>query len=585
MSAEKSGDTMRHFNKMSRREFITSLTIGCLAASGLPGWQTGAAASECFSVYDPASDPGSAALVNRILRTNKRLMEEDGTARVVAVAIPPEHITSAERTEETIRSAARNFMTHFPHSPDSPYVRSRKEGTLSQLSVLIKPNLAGFDAPSELDYKCTHPAFVEGIIDALVEMGISPCNIIIAEGARYGLVKVMIGTLDASGYLDLIGRRGVKFLDLNAYEKAFHPPFQNLLKEANVNEESYSTSLSWVLMEPSENGEASTFYQAMGDARAPVLPRQYLEILDRGWVLNVPKLKVHRLAVASGAVKNLMGIVGFQCPRRYGPPHLQKDFVHSDFQFGQSPHQFRKVLLQASQILSDVYLAARPHLTIYDGILTAGGNGLSVVYPIHAPQIIGSENSLFADFGAASALGFLGNTHLKKLLGLDGPPFLLTPLSRFYPDREITLERDGRKVSSLALTSKPYYVMLAFKSGEKDYTPMGEAPGRKSLQVNTDELRTPFHRLLKAVVISDKTAVLSSPSEDAAEIAVLKKGEFIFLRGTDKINVRYLSDGLASSSPKTGASLTQDMMWLFIDRGGDGVCTGWIGGGEVKLIK
>lgn len=585
MSADKSGKGIRHLNSMSRREFMASLTIGCLAASGLQNWQTEAAASECFSVSNPASDPGSAALVARILRTNVRLMKEDGEAPVVAVALPPETLESPEKTEEIIRKAARDFMISFPHSSESPYARSRKEGTLSQLSVLIKPNIAGFDAPSELDYKCTHPAFVEGIIDALVEMGISPRNIIIAEGARYGLVKIMIGTLEASGYLDLIGRREVRFLDLNGYEKTFQPPIQNLLKEARVAEEVYSTSPSWVLMEPSERATGEPFYQAMGDARAPALPREYLEILDRGWVLSIPKLKVHRLGIASGTVKNLMGVVGFQCPGRKEPPHLQKDFVHRDFQFGQSPQQFRKVLLEASRVLSDIYLAARPHLTIYDGIFTAGGNGLSVVYPVHAPQIIGCENSLFADFGAASALGLLGNAQLKRLLGVEGPPFLLTPLSRFYPDQRITLERDGKIVHSLSLTSKPYYVMLAFKSGEKDYTSLGEIPGTKSLRVNTEELRTPFHRLLKAVVISDKAPVLAFPSEDAAEVASLKKGESLFLRGTDKVNVRYLSDGLASSSPKTGASLMQDMMWLFIDRFGDGVCTGWMAGGDVKLIK
>ncbi|GEM_PF-3103275 len=580
---------------MSRREFLAAFSLTCLAGAGLSSIfpVQNIFASSSITVIEPSKDSSTAALVDRVMASNLKAMREDSMCPVIARTVSFDHIEKADDIIKTIRQFARDYMLAFPHSPWSPFLRAKKEAALSTLQVLLKINGTGYDAPQEIDYKCTHPAFIEGIVDALEDLGITAGNIIIAEGARYDQVNTMVHALDVGGYLELIGRRGLTFLDMNAYKKAFAPPFARLLEKAGLTEERYFTSLEWIVMEPSKElaaGAPPGAFSLCGPfPGAPLLPRRYVEMLDKGWVINLPKLKVHRLAIASGALKNLMGVLGYRGPDGTKPPHLQKDMIHDGFKAVQSPREFVLILKTAAARLSDLYLAARPHLSVYDGMLTAGGNGLSNVYPVKAPQIFGSENSIFADVAELSALGYLDNSQLRKLLNFEVSPLASLPLARFYPGfdvHDVDFMREGKKVASLALTGEPYYCELAFADPGKDYTTIGMLP-RDAGGRNPDKtsLKTPFHRLLPAVVKTDSSKVRSKPFPDSPELFLLKGGQQVFVRGTDKINVKFSVDGVTGASPRTGQSLKQDNMWFFVDCRGDGTLTGWVAGGDLDMFN
>jgi len=72
-------------------------------------------------------------------------------------------------------------------------------------------------------------------------------------------------------------------------------------------------------------------------------------------IINLPKLKTHSLAVFTGGIKNMYGII----------PAGQRRRFHSDYL---NPDEF-------AQMLVDIYLVVRPQLTIIDGVISMEGEG------------------------------------------------------------------------------------------------------------------------------------------------------------------------------------------------------------------
>ena len=87
------------------------------------------------------------------------------------------------------------------------------------------------------------------------------------------------------------------------------------------------------------------------------LEKVYLSktLLDADVIINLPKLKTHSLCVFTGAVKNLYGTIPSGLRRKYHGEYIRnKDF---------------------SQIVTDIFSAARPQLTIMDAINAMEGEG------------------------------------------------------------------------------------------------------------------------------------------------------------------------------------------------------------------
>jgi len=77
--------------------------------------------------------------------------------------------------------------------------------------------------------------------------------------------------------------------------------------------------------------------------------------LDADVIINLPKLKTHSLTVLTGGVKNMYGMIPSGLRTRFHGEYVKKE----DF----------------GQVLTDIFSAIRPQLTIMDGIVAMEGEG------------------------------------------------------------------------------------------------------------------------------------------------------------------------------------------------------------------
>lgn len=191
--------------------------------------------------------------------------------------------------------------------------------------VLIKPNLttsAGPETGITSDVR-----IVEAIIQRLLDIGVE--NISIGEGAGGASTTY---ALEKNGYVDLAKRHGLPILDLNFDESVLlDVPAPRSMRRVRV---------------------SKTVYES--DFR-----------------ISVAKLKIHSIAVTTGCMKNMMGVLS---GRRW------KLIVHSDIH----------------NRIVDLNKVVLPHLGIIDGVV---GNQRDEVksYPKRAGVLIGGYDPVAVD--------------------------------------------------------------------------------------------------------------------------------------------------------------------------------------------
>lgn len=118
-----------------------------------------------------------------------------------------------------------------------------------------------------------------------------------------------------------------------------------------------------------------------------VLSEIYLAraLLEADVVVNLPKLKTHSLTLFTGAVKNLYGAI---------PGGLRVAF-HGQYK---DPCEF-------NQVLVDIFAAARPHLTIMDGIVAMEGAGPANGELRPLGVILASSDAVAVDAVASQIIG------------------------------------------------------------------------------------------------------------------------------------------------------------------------------------
>lgn len=108
-------------------------------------------------------------------------------------------------------------------------------------------------------------------------------------------------------------------------------------------------------------------------------------VLEADVVISLPKLKTHSAAVFTGAVKNMYGCIpGFRKAEYHRMVPKLKDF---------------------SELLVDIFAAARPVLVIMDAIVGMEGNGPSAGKPREVGLVVASEDSVAVDAVASSIIG------------------------------------------------------------------------------------------------------------------------------------------------------------------------------------
>jgi len=224
--------------------------------------------------------------------------------------------------------------------------------------VLIKPNVVQDMAPDS--GIVTHPAFVGGMVDHLLAAGLRKEEIVIAEGGgvdEEGYTWDMREIYGAAGYVSMAAERGVRLMDLNRDES----------------------------VRVSVDGQ---IFSEIGIARAVQCAGRY--------VINVPKLKTHNLAVMTLSMKNLQGVIvpiqeRHLCPIHpldFSPEHLPRrseplNIVHPR----QLPasERARWFEIQPSGLtaweeawakkICDLSLAVQPDLNVVEGIVGRDGSG------------------------------------------------------------------------------------------------------------------------------------------------------------------------------------------------------------------
>lgn len=102
-------------------------------------------------------------------------------------------------------------------------------------------------------------------------------------------------------------------------------------------------------------------------------------------LVNLPKLKTHALTTFTGAIKNLYGVI----------PAGLRTALHGEHP---APQEF-------AQVLVDIFAAARPALTVMDGIVAMEGAGPANGTPRPLGLILASPDAVAVDAVAQSAIG------------------------------------------------------------------------------------------------------------------------------------------------------------------------------------
>ena len=198
-------------------------------------------------------------------------------------------------------------------------------------SAMLKVNLRYYWDSSTGE--TTDPRIVSAIIDYIRHHNGDGIDIIIAEADASAMrTKYAFRML---GYEKLAQRRGVKLLNLCECEK--------VEKQLVVNRRKFSLPVA-------------------------------KQMLNADLLINVPKLRTHRLTNVSCCLKNMFGSIAV--PR--------KIVYHSHL----------------NEVIVGINKLIKPHLAVVDGIIALGKN------PIKMGLVLASEDQLAADFVAAKIMGY-----------------------------------------------------------------------------------------------------------------------------------------------------------------------------------
>ena len=107
--------------------------------------------------------------------------------------------------------------------------------------------------------------------------------------------------------------------------------------------------------------------------------------LDADVIINLPKLKTHSLCVLTGGVKNMYGTIPLGLRRKFHADYIRSD----DF----------------SQVLTDIFSAVRPQLTIMDGVIAMEGEGPAAGSLRKLGVILASQDTVAVDAVATKIIG------------------------------------------------------------------------------------------------------------------------------------------------------------------------------------
>jgi hypothetical protein len=166
----------------------------------------------------------------------------------------------------------------------------------------------------------------------------------------------------------------------------------------------------------------------------------------------VPKIKTHRYAVVSVAIKGMQGTVMLSDK---SPAYRQKWRMHRELgQYIDSRKRklpedralYVDTLRLFAERMVDVLEISAPDVVLAEGAPAMGGDGFQVLRPVAEKVAIGGTNPVLVDRVAAEFLGLWDNARLaSELGGHRTSPLIEVAAKRFGLDRkEPALAGDGR---------------------------------------------------------------------------------------------------------------------------------------------
>lgn len=211
--------------------------------------------------------------------------------------------------------------------------------------VLIKPNIIGQNTPDQAT--TTHPGLIDAACRYFSDHG---CSISIGDSSAFYQGGGTLAGMETSGIAAVAGKYGATLL-----------PFE-------------STRLRKI----TTGRYLNPFYVTEA-------------VFNHDILVNIPKLKLHRLARYTGAIKNMYGCVVGGTKQLY-----HKQFQHRD----DYQDAWGKPIV-------DVYESVRPHLSIMDAVIGLDRNGPAANgEPRFTGLILASESGPALDVVACRIIGF-----------------------------------------------------------------------------------------------------------------------------------------------------------------------------------
>jgi uncharacterized protein (DUF362 family) len=220
--------------------------------------------------------------------------------------------------------------------------------------VLIKPNLTGFC----VEYANTHPEAVNAVASFLLD---------------YGVEEIIIG--EGSGSAHFKGRSTWDIFECMGYKEILHLPKTKLL---NFDEEEHPIEI-----------EVDTIY---GKDVARVAETDFDLIIS----LAIPK--THDVAVATGGLKNMMGLIH--------PEDRIKIHGINNENLRRGDYTYMDMVKRIHGNLKRFFEKVKPHLVVIDGLYGMEGDGPIGGVPVLHEFAIASFDPVAADSAVFKFMGF-----------------------------------------------------------------------------------------------------------------------------------------------------------------------------------
>jgi uncharacterized protein (DUF362 family) len=367
---------------------------------------------------DAAADTVTSASAHGVPIDAGARTQVDDDERAITIDRPLRGIDAADapvfvaRGDDPAELIARAFKDLDPQIPADANVK-----------VVIKVNLGGFDrlkpgkADDGITNRVTDAAFVRALVAALEARGVAKDRIVIADCKGGGDWKKI---LELSGFAALSADTGVPVIDLNHYGDADPSP------------RPWRVKLPW----------AARLKDELIESDLLVHPGRRIYLID------VPKLKAHRFAIMSLAIKNFMGTVSIADAGDRATPHGADDAwqrkwrMHRELdpwlRAWKAHHtddraSYKKSLAAFSERLADLYGVLTPDLVLVEGMPAVQGDGFQLVVPYGDKGIlIASKNGCYADWVAARFFGLADSDVLEREIGARMPPAIAAVADRYY---------------------------------------------------------------------------------------------------------------------------------------------------------